>query len=193
MKVAYPKIWLSFKICGICFAITLAVYTVVSILENNGTILIFGNIISVDILDFCLSLMCTLFGVTLTLLLFSFDKTKLVGVLTLGLLVPLCVIMSLITLYFNPDRDSITLTSPDCQHEIVVIEHSFLFGCWGGFYEKTSSCTMELLGQYGTDDFCVLNIENYEINWQADGFEFEYYYGNGVYKTESVKYLNAEK
>lgn len=190
MKVTYPKLWLSFKICGICFAVILAVYTVVSILENNGTILIFGNIISVDILDFCLSLMCTLFGVTLTLLLFSFDKTKLLGVLTLGLLVPLCVIMSLITLYFNPDRDSITLTSPDGQHEIVIIENSFLHGCSGRFYEKTSSCTMELIGDYLTDDgFCILEFDSYEINWQQDGFEFEYNFGNNTFKTESVKYL----
>lgn len=190
MKVTHPKPWLAFKISGICFAVTLAVYTVISIFENNGIILIFGNMISNDILCICLSLMCTLFGVTLTLLMFSFNKTKLLGVLTLGLLVPLCVIMSLIPLYLQPEQDSITLTSPDDKHEIVIIEYSFLLGCSGRFYEKTSSCTMELIGGYLTDDgFCILEIDGYEINWQQDGFEFEYNFGNNTYKTESVKYL----
>ena len=189
-----PKPWLGFKISGICFAVTLAVYAALSVLKNNGTYLYFGGFDSSEILRVALGVLLVSLGLTVAFLLFSFKKIKVVAIVVsiiLGVAISFFgVFGTLLSMAFAPDYDYYTVTSPDGQHEIIVKEESFLFGSWGDFYERTSRFTMQKLGEYHADDYLVMGHEMYKFEWQADGFEFEYYYGNGVYKTEVVKYAD---
>lgn len=187
-----PKPWLAFKISGICFAVTLAVYVALSALKNSGTYLYFGGFDSSEILRVALGVLLVLFGLTVAFLLFSFKKIKVVAIVVsiiLGAVISLFgVFGTLLSLTFAPDYDYYTVTSPDGQHEIIIREENWLFGSWGDFYEKTSRFTMRKIGEYRTDDWPTVSQGTYDVEWYEDGFRFEYYYGNGLYKTVTVEY-----
>ncbi|MBO5912692.1 MAG: hypothetical protein J6Q76_04400 [Clostridia bacterium] len=182
--------WLIFKISAICFAAVLALHIVIIMLLKNNIYLYFGGVASEEILNVVTAVLSLLFGLTVALLLLSFKKIRVLAIVITVLLGKLCVFMALLSLFFHMDCTYYELTSPDGQHEIIVKEKTLLFGCSGEFYEKTSLITMQKTGEYSTDDWPAMSAKTYEVEWLEDGFRFEYYYGNGIYKTEVVKYAD---
>ena len=66
-------------------------------------------------------------------------------------------------------------TSDDGNHVIVVDEKSFLLAGGGTIYEKTSFCTMEKVGEYGTDDgFRPFTSKAFYFVWNEEDFELHY-------------------
>ena len=183
-----PKNWIVFKISAICLAVVLTIHIALLLLVKADIYLYFGSFNSEEILNVVTAILSLLFGASVIFLLLCFKKIRVLAVIVAVILGQICVFSALLSVFFHMDYAYYEMVSPDGRHKIIVKEESFLFGCSGEFYQKTSSVAMRKIGEYQADDYCTMADEMYKTVWLEDGFEFEYYYGNGLYKTVTVEY-----
>ncbi len=84
-------------------------------------------------------------------------------------------IYTIFGLFFSPEATYYEFTSDDQQHTIIVEEESWLHSMGCNFYEKTSFCTMEKVGDSKKHKLPYpLKTEDVSFVWKEDGFEFHY-------------------
>ena len=127
--------------------------------------------------------------------LFKRAKNKILRGLSVFLSVSAFVCISLVlfaVILFSPSGRYYNFRSDDGKHEIVVHEKSLLLYGGGDIYEKTSFCTMQRVGGYGTDDgYLPFTDGKFYFVWYADSFELHYFFGgidDDGYNTVEMRY-----
>ena len=101
-----------------------------------------------------------------------FPRSKVAVVIVLILVIGAMLLVAFVQYVFRADCDYYTFVSPDGQHTVIVREESFLFASWGTFYQQTSWCTMEQIGEYWLDE--IYPNGNFVFTWGEDGCEVSF-------------------
>lgn len=101
-----------------------------------------------------------------------FPKSKVAVIIVLILVIGAMLLVAFVQYAFRAACDYYTFSSPDGQHTVIVREESFLFSSWGTFYQQTSWCTMEKIGEYWLDE--IYPQGNFTFTWGEDGCEVSF-------------------
>lgn len=101
-----------------------------------------------------------------------FPRSKVAVVIVLILVIGAMLLVAFTQYVFRADCDYHTFSSPDGRHTVIVREESFLFSSWGTFYQQTSWCTMEKIGEYWLDE--IYPNGNFAFTWGEEGCEVSF-------------------
>lgn len=102
----------------------------------------------------------------------TFPQHKVAAIIMLVLILGAMLLVAFTQYVFRADCDYHTFSSPDGRHTVIVREESFLFSSWGTFYQQTSWCTMEKIGEYWLDE--IYPNGNFAFTWGEDGCEVSF-------------------
>lgn len=96
-----------------------------------------------------------------------FPRSKVAVIIVLVFVIGAMLMAAFAQYVFRADCDYYTFVSPDGQRTVIVREESFLFSSWGTFYQQTSWCTMEKIGEYWLDE--LYPNGDFAFTWCEDG------------------------
>ena len=102
----------------------------------------------------------------------TFPRHKVAVIILLILVIGVMGLFAFAQYVFQADMDYRVFTSPDGQHTVIVKEESFLAASWGTFYQQTSWCTMEKIGEYWLDE--IYPNGNFAFTWGEEGCEVSF-------------------